>query len=201
MVEQAVESLRRSRELLAPDTIDVPLDYEESFTVADHRFETIHTPGHQAEHVCFQLSTDDTEFLFGGDVLIRPFRAGAINVGLDIGAYDAITAYYSAYDRLSGRNVARVFPGHGPVFADYAATISQSRDDLDDLLCDVEETLRPLPSPSPLRISRERAGGKRLVHVILDTVGALGCLDARGRVTYDDEDGVRRYRCLDTEER
>jgi glyoxylase-like metal-dependent hydrolase (beta-lactamase superfamily II) len=200
-IEEAVDSLRRSRRLLPPDEIDVALGYDEPFTVAGHRFEAIHTPGHQAEHACFQVSTDGAELLFAGDVLIQPFRAGAINVGLDIGAYDAIIEYYAAYDRLSGRDVERVFPGHGPVFTDYEATIARSRDDLDDLLDSVAGTLESLSPATPLRLAQERASGGRLTHVLLDTIGALGCLDRCGRVAFDVEDGVRQYRCVDAERR
>jgi glyoxylase-like metal-dependent hydrolase (beta-lactamase superfamily II) len=198
-VEEALDSLRRSRRLLPPDEIDVALDFGTEFTVADHHFEAIHTPGHQADHTCFRVSTDGAGLLFAGDALIQSFRAGAINVGLDVGAYDAIVQYYTAYNRLSGRDVERVFPGHGPVFTDYEATIARSRGDLDDLLDGVARTLDPLSPATPLRLAQERASGGRLTHVLLDTIGALGCLDSRNRVTFDIADGVRRYRCVSTE--
>ena len=197
MIDQAVDSLQRSRRLLPPSDVDVPLEYGETFIVAGHRFETIHTPGHQAEHVCFQVSTNIADLLFAGDVLIRSFRAGALNVGLDAGAYHAISAYYAAYDRLSGRDIEYVFPGHGPVFNDYEATIARSRRNLNELLDDVERTLRSLPSATPLRLAQERAEGKGFTHILLDTVGALGCLDTNGRVTYGNDDGVRRYRYVE----
>ena len=200
-VKEAVDSLRRSRRLLPPDEVDVALDFGTGFTVADHRFEAIHTPGHQADHACFQVATDDRALLFAGDVLIQSFRAGAINVGIDTEAYDAIVQFYAAYDRLAGRDIARVFPGHGPVFTDYEATIARSRRDLDDLLDSVEGSLDALSSATPLRLAQERASGGRLTHVLLDTIGALGCLDSRGRATFDVEDGVRRYRCVGAERR
>jgi len=197
-VERAVDSLRRSRRLLPPDRVDVAFDFDESFVVGDHEFEPIHTPGHQVHHACFQVTLDDASVLFSGDALIEPFRAAALNVGLDHGAFDAVAAFYLAFDRLDGRDVDRVYPGHGPVFDDFAGVLQTSRDRLDGTVASVERTLRGRGTSSPIGLTLARVDELEHPAVLLDTIGALGFLDEQGRATFEyDEDGVRRYRAVE----
>ena len=195
-VERALSSLERNRRLMPPEDIDHAFEYGEPFEAGGLRFEPIHTPGHQEGHACFELELDDGTVLFSGDVLIEPFRAAALNVGLDRGAYDAIDDFYAAYDRLDAREADRVYPGHGYPFEDYRAVLEESRGSLDDLLGDVRETVAEVGPASPLEVTRARVD--RLDHPapLLDTLGALGTLDRRGDVAYELRDGVRRYRTI-----
>lgn len=194
-IERAVQSLERSRRLLPPERVDVAFAFDGSFAVGDHEFEPVHTPGHQIHHAAFRVAFDGTHALFSGDALIEPFRAAALHVGLDHGAYDAIAAFYRGFDRLEGLGVDRVYPGHGPTFDDFAGVLQNSRDRLDGTVASVERTLRERGRSSPIGLTLARV--EKLEHpaVLLDTVGALGYLEDRSRATFEyDEDGVRRYR-------
>lgn len=190
-VEEALDSLRRDRRLLPPDAIDVDLPHDEVTDVGGFPFETIHTPGHQADHACYQVEN----VLFGGDMAVEPFRSAALNVGLDRDAYGSVRAYYTAYDRLAGRDVERVYPGHGPTFENYAEAVASSVESLDQLVADTRETLGEIEPATPVELAEVRAPNpRRLTVVLCDTVGALGYLEGNGQVEYAREDGVRKYR-------
>ncbi|MFB6212159.1 MAG: MBL fold metallo-hydrolase [Halobacteriales archaeon] len=197
IVEGAVESAREKRELLPIEAIDVELVHGETFTVAGHRFEAIYTPGHQAEHICFQLTVDGNhaDVMFSGDALIEPFRAVPVHVGFDAGVYDCLSAYLTAYDRLAGRDVAWVNPGHGPQFERYAATVANSRSDIESVISAVETIVEDDGPVSPVGITVTRKGGLEYLTNLMDTMGALGYLETQGRIVYDvTADGVRLYR-------
>ncbi|MFB6172244.1 MAG: MBL fold metallo-hydrolase [Haloarculaceae archaeon] len=193
-VKDAVNSLMRDRNLLPTEAIDVDLAYGETYEVAGFSVEVIHAPGHQADHACFQVSGRDGDLMFAGDMVIEPFRSAALDVGIDRGAYDAVDRFYGTYDRLRGRDVAEVYPGHGPVFAAYDAAVESSVADLDGMVEHVYETLADLEPATPVEVGTERAG-EHLTASLLDTIGALGHLDGEGRVAYEHTDeGVRQYR-------
>ena len=195
-VERALSSLERNRRLMPPGEIDHAFEYGEPFQVGGLVFEPIHTPGHQEGHACFELELDGVTALFSGDVLIESFRAAALNVGLDRGAYDAVDDFYTAYDRLDAREADWVYPGHGYPFEDYGGVLEKSRGALDDLLADVRETVAEVGPASPLAVTRARVD--RLEHPapLLDTLGALGTLDRRGEVFYERHEDVRQYRAV-----
>jgi glyoxylase-like metal-dependent hydrolase (beta-lactamase superfamily II) len=193
-VERALSSLERNRRLMPPDDIDHAFAYGEPFEAGGLAFEPVHTPGHQEGHASFALELEAGTALFSGDVLVEPFRAAALNVGLDRGAYDAIDDFYRAYDRLDARHADWIYPGHGYPFTDYRGVLASSRGALDDLLADVRGTVAEVEPASPLAVTRARVD--RLDHPapLLDTLGALGTLDRRGEVAFERLDGVRQYR-------
>lgn len=191
-IERAQSSLRRNRRLLAPATA-VPFEFAEPFDVASREFEAIHTPGHQVHHASLATAVHGTRVLFSGDALIEPFRPGAIHVGIDDGAYDAVEAFHNALDRLEGRQFDRVFPGHGPIFTDYDGAIATTRSALETLTAETLESVTAVGPATPMEITRNRAGDVRYPAQLLDTLGALGTLETRERIEYEDRDGVRYY--------
>ncbi|WP_226482493.1 MBL fold metallo-hydrolase [Natrinema amylolyticum] len=191
-IERAKSSLERNRRLLAPEEA-VPFEFDEPFTVAGREFEAIHTPGHQIHHASLATDVNGERVLFSGDVLIESFRPGAIHVGLDYGAYDAVDAFHRSMDRLEGRAFDRVFPGHGPVFTDYEGAIESTRSALESLTAETLEAVTAVGPATPREITRNRTGEVRHPAQLLDTLGALGTLEGRGRVEYEDRDGVRYY--------
>ncbi|MFC6838501.1 MBL fold metallo-hydrolase [Halomarina ordinaria] len=198
-VARAVDSLERNRRLLPPDAVAVPFEYGEAFPVADLSLEPVHTPGHQTGHACLFASDGAETVLFSGDALVEPFRAAALDVGLDRGAYDAVAAFYRGYGRLEAaldrREPRRVYAGHGPPFEDAKGVLERSRASLDRLVADVLATVERVGPASPYAVTLARLGGDELRYPapLLDTVGALGTLDERGAVVYRVDDGVRRY--------
>ncbi|SDJ63476.1 MBL fold metallo-hydrolase [Natronorubrum texcoconense] len=191
-VERARSSLQRNRRLLAPDEA-VGFAFDDSFSVADLEFDPIHTPGHQIDHASLATTVGDQRVLFSGDALVEPFRPGAIHVGIDHGAYEAVDAFHDAMDRLESRSYDRIFPGHGPVFTTYQETIEFTRNELESLTGATLEAVVTVGPATPMEITRNRAGEVRYPAQLLDTLGALGTLERRGRVSFDSSDGVRRY--------
>ncbi|SEQ43516.1 MBL fold metallo-hydrolase [Natrinema salaciae] len=192
VIEEELESRRRDRRLVDRETAR-PVDPAEPFSVGGREFTVFETPGHEIDHLCFETTVEGTDVLFAGDALVEPFRAGAFQVGFNDGAYDAVEAYYEAMDRLHETTASRVFPGHGPVFEDPQRVVETTRERLDTLL---EETLTALEATepaAPLSIAEERVGNVRYHAPVLDTLGALGTLEKRGRVVHETEDGVRYY--------
>ncbi|ELY49354.1 MBL fold metallo-hydrolase [Natronolimnohabitans innermongolicus] len=191
-VERAQSSLERNRRLLAPDEA-VGFAFDESVSVAGLEFEPIHTPGHQLHHVSLATTIDNQRVLFSGDALIEPFRPGTIHVGIDHGAYEAVDAFHEGLDRLAKRSFDHVFPGHGPVFSNADETIEFTRSELEALTADTLEAVTAVGPATPMEITRRRVGEVRYPAQLLDTLGALGTLDRRGRVHCTERDGVRRY--------
>ena len=193
--ERARESLERNRRLLDPDSA-VGFGFDESVTVAGLEFDPIHTPGHQIHHASLAATVDGQRALFSGDALIDSFRPGAIHVGIDHGAYEAVDAFHEGMDRLEGRSFDRVFPGHGPVFTDAAGAIERMRTELESLAGETLEAVVTVGPATPMEITRNRIGEIRHPAQLLDTLGALGTLKRRGRVEYTTQDGVRSYSVL-----
>ncbi len=190
--ERACDSLRRNRRLVDPDHAE-GFAFGESVTVAGQQFEPLHTPGHQIHHASLAATIDGESVLFSGDTLIEPFRAAALHVGIDYGAYEAIDAFYESMDTYAGRDVDRVFPGHGPIFTDYSGTVAETREDLDDLVRDTLAAVDVVGPATPLSIVTERVGETSHPAKLLDTLGALGTLDRRDELTYHTDEGVRYY--------
>jgi glyoxylase-like metal-dependent hydrolase (beta-lactamase superfamily II) len=187
-VEQAIDSVERNRECFPPACVDVPLEPGQVFEAGDWTFETVHTPGHQRDHACFAAET----VLFAGDQVIEPFRAAALNVGLDDGVFDSVSEYYEGYRRLEGRAFDTVYPGHGPVFEAFTGAVERSVADLDTLVSETAETLAELAPATALEVEDARTE-ERYDYTLFETVGALGYLTDRGRATFRVEAGVRYY--------
>jgi glyoxylase-like metal-dependent hydrolase (beta-lactamase superfamily II) len=187
-VKQAVDSVERNRECFPPACVDTLIEPGQVFTAGDWTFESIHTPGHQQDHACYATKNR----LFAGDQVIEPFRAAALNVGLDDGVFDAISEFYEGYRRLQGRTFETVYPGHGPIFENFEDAVERSVDDLTEMVNEVETTLTSLAPATCLDIEQTRTGA-RYDYTLFETVGALGHLTDRGRATFRVEEGVRYY--------
>ena len=192
-VDQALESLRRNRDLVAPDrTVQFPANG--GFAVGDRRFRAIRTPGHQQFHASLETTVDGSPVLFSGDALIESFRPGILHVGLDHGAYDAVDAFRRGLDRLAESAADRVYPGHGPIFDDREGVVDLTRRRLDRLVAGTRDALGTIQPATPVETATERVGEIRYALQLLDTIGALGTLEVRGEATVEVEEGRRYYR-------
>jgi glyoxylase-like metal-dependent hydrolase (beta-lactamase superfamily II) len=192
-VEMAVESLRRNRDLLPPDRVDTWFAGGDRFEVAGTTVEAVHTPGHQADHCCLLLP--DERALLAGDMAIEPFRPVALHAGLGRGVEAAVGAFYTALDRLAGLEVGTVYPGHGPVHDEFAATVERDRASLDrmldrtvDAVVDGADTARA--------VTERRAGDRGTEYIVAEVVAALRHLDRGGRLDSRADGEVRRYSTL-----
>lgn len=67
----------------------------------------LHTPGHAPDHICFYL--EEERALFTGDVILGVGTTVIPREGGDLGQY------LDSLRRLQGLDLAKIYPGHGPV--------------------------------------------------------------------------------------
>ena len=83
-------------------------------------FTVIATPGHAADHVAFVRG----DVCFCGDLILG---TGSSIVPPAVGG-GSLTDYLSSLDRLAGRDMELLAPGHGPWITDPAAKIAEYRE-------------------------------------------------------------------------
>ncbi|SEH12204.1 Glyoxylase, beta-lactamase superfamily II [Natronorubrum sediminis] len=193
IVDSEVDSFHRDRRLLDPATTQ-PIEPETSVSIGTHEFRTFETPGHEQNHLSYEVDLEGTTALFSGDALIEPFRAGTFHAGIDRGAYEGVDRYYDAMDRFLETSATHAFPGHGPTFTDPKRVATRTRERLDRLLEETLAALERVEPATPLEIAVERAGSVQYTAPVMDALGALGTLENRGLVAYDCKDGARTYR-------
>jgi len=191
-VEKSVESLERNRELLDPEAVDHWVTDEEVLTLGGSSLQAIHTPGHQADHLCFRGEISGESVLFAGDILLEPFRSVVIHTGLDDGVTEGVGAFYRSLDRLDEIDAERVYPGHGPPHDRLQEMIDRSRGSLDRMLDRACETAADEPL-TPLELAEKRAGDRQFHYVLPEVVGALHYLEGEGRLASRLEESVRRF--------
>ncbi len=193
-VEMSVESLERDRGLLPSDAVDHWLPAGETVEIGPLTAETIHTPGHQADHLCYRTELDGDRVLFSGDMALGTFRPVAMHKGFDHGYEDAISGFYTALDRLGERDVDRVFTGHDQPHAEFDEVVERDREGLDHLLERTAEALENGSGETAVDIAYQRSGDRNMEYLVIETASALAHLEAEGVVTGEtDEHGVRRY--------
>lgn len=191
-IDRALERAETIRTLLPPESVDRWLEAGTRVSIGSRPFETIHTPGHQRDHLCLATDLADERVMFSGDVVIGPFRSAAVHAHFDPEQRNAVSAYRTALDRLAGRDVDRVYPGHGPPHADYAGAIERARAGLDRLLDRTHETIRPSGTHAG-HVANERAEDPRNGPWLPEAIAALAALEREGRAESYREDGVRYY--------
>jgi glyoxylase-like metal-dependent hydrolase (beta-lactamase superfamily II) len=191
-VDRAVDSLERNRACLPPEHVDVSVAGGDHVRVGNLGFEAVHVPGHQENQLAFLVDG----LLFAGDTAVEPFRPAALHVGFDAGCRDAIDAFYDGLDALAAveHRVERVFPGHGPVFTDLAATIQRDERSLDQVVASTRDAVAALDAPTADEVTRERVAdldGRE--YTVFESVGALAALERQGVLRSTVDAGRRRY--------
>lgn len=81
------------------------------FEVGSLLLEAVHTPGHSKDHLCYRVE----DVLFSGDHII-----GGSTVMVE-----AMGPYLASLEKLKGRGLARLYPGHGEEMDDPEGVIDQ----------------------------------------------------------------------------
>lgn len=191
-VNRALDRFDEISSCLPADAVDGWVGGGETVDVGTRSFTAVHTPGHQRDHLCYETSLDGRRVSFSGDMAIQPFRAAAIHASFGSEQTEAISAYYSALDRLEGRGIDRVFPGHGPVHGEYATAITTARDGLDRLCSRTYEAVRP-EGTHAIHAAMTRTEEFTDGPYIPEAIGALAHLEREGRLRSHLEDDVRYY--------
>jgi glyoxylase-like metal-dependent hydrolase (beta-lactamase superfamily II) len=192
-VDRAVDSLRRNRNCLPPEHIDIELSPGETVEAGGLAFEAIHVPGHQENQAAFRHG----DRLFAGDTAVEPFRPAALHVGLDDGCREAIDAFHRGLDALEAVAPAIdcVYPGHGPVFEDLPTVVERDRESLETLATDCRRTLADLGEATAYEVTDARIENlEKRPYTLFESVGALARLERQGVIESTTDGGVRRYR-------
>ena len=99
-------------------------------------FVALETPGHTRDSLCFWNPSDGA--LFTGDLV-----AGTGTVVLD-DEPGALSAYLGSLERLLALGPRTIYPGHGPIVADAAASLTEYIEHRRQRLRQVVDTLRTL---------------------------------------------------------
>ncbi|MFC7550528.1 MBL fold metallo-hydrolase [Plantactinospora sp. GCM10030261] len=94
------------------DPLDAP---RESLGGAGLEIESVATPGHTSDSVCFVVDHDDQRAVFTGDTILGRGTTVVAHPDGDLGDYLASLAALTAYEDIPA------LPGHGPPLADCAA--------------------------------------------------------------------------------
>lgn len=191
-VEMAVNSLERNVELVAPESVDVWMTPEETTSIGHLEIESIHLPGHQADHLSYRSEIRGDSVLLAGDMGIQSFRPIVMHDGLDDGYRDGFDAFYTALDRMAELDVDLVYPGHGPVHDDLRRTVERDRTSLDDRLDRVSGLVADGYATAPA-IAATLSGDHESEYLFPEAMGALAHLEKTGRITSELRDGIRRY--------
>lgn len=195
-VAKSVESLERNRTLLAPEQVDQWIEHGQQFTAGELTLHAIHTPGHQADHLCYDTLLNGEEILFSGDILLEPFRTVMIHTGLDTGVEEGVPAFFLALDRLSELGSRQIFPGHGRPHSDLSGKIERSRKSIERMVERTRETVVE-NGTTALALAERRAGERSFHYVLPEVVSALQYLESRGEIDSTLEDGIRNYHAVD----
>ncbi|MFQ6087708.1 MAG: MBL fold metallo-hydrolase [Candidatus Methanofastidiosia archaeon] len=93
--------------LYGPPMPSKALEIPDFIETENHRFQTIHTPGHTSDHI--SLYEEDERWIFTGDLVLH---GEPREVFVDVNIYDAI----DSLRRVSKLEIRYLFPGHGEVF-------------------------------------------------------------------------------------
>jgi glyoxylase-like metal-dependent hydrolase (beta-lactamase superfamily II) len=192
-VDRAVDSLRRNRDCLPPEHIDVELVSGETVDAGGIAFEAIHIPGHQENQAAFRHD----DLLFAGDTAVEPFRPAALHVGFDHGCYEAVDAFHEGLDALAAiaPEVDRVYPGHGPVFEDLESVVERDRESLEALAEDCRTVLGELDEATAYEVTDARIENlEKRPYTVFESAGALARLERQGTIDSTIDGGLRRYR-------
>lgn len=96
-----------------PDPIYNPLHDNSEVSVPSANLIAIHTPGHCPDHLCYYFPQEKA--LFAGDCIL----------GHGTTVFQDLKEYVDSLKKLSGWDVAKIYPAHGPVIENGAAKIEE----------------------------------------------------------------------------
>jgi glyoxylase-like metal-dependent hydrolase (beta-lactamase superfamily II) len=184
--------LRKYRTFTTPFTPDLtPLSGE---SVPGHEgFIFLKTPGHAPDHL--SLYHEEQGVFIGGDVLLPHISSNALLEPPAIHEAErpkTLLQYRETLQNLLSLNLKTVYPGHGKPFANAHELIHKRFQDQNDRAKVIENLL----SPEPLTVFElcvrlfPKLYEKQLGLVVSEVTGHLDLLQAEGRITKAEEEGL-----------
>jgi hydroxyacylglutathione hydrolase len=94
----------------------------EEIAIGPHRFQALFTPGHAADGMVLYNRVD--RVLISSDTL---WERDVPVMTLQIEGPQALEAMQTSLEKISGLEVAHVFPGHGPPFTDFHGALARAQ--------------------------------------------------------------------------
>lgn len=143
----------------------------------------VHTPGHASDHLCFLLEEDGS--LFAGDVVAG---FGTVVISPPDGS---LKDYMTSLERLRSLDVAKIYPGHGPVVEDGTGKLTEYIDHRRDRERQVVEAIRAGDTEIGAMVKRIYKDYPEAVHPVAErsVLAHLEVLEADGRVERVGETG------------
>lgn len=141
----------------------------------------MHAPGHASAHVCYYLAAERA--LFAGDVVAG---FGTVVIAPPDGN---MQDYLATLERLRSLDLARIYPGHGPVIEDGPAKLDEYITHRRDRERQVVDALAAGATEIPAMVKRIYADVPEVLHPMAErsVLAHLEMLEADGRVVRADD--------------
>ena len=179
-----------------------PLADGQRFAFANGALTALHLPGHALGHTGFYDESSRT--LIGGDHLLEKVTPNPIMEPVRPGHPDAVPhapvraltlgQFLGALERVSGLEVERVLPGHGPVISDHRAVASAYAAKHEKRLSTILERIGD--GRAPWELTREvypRVREFDLFLALSEVLAHLDLLVVRGLALFERDAGASRY--------
>jgi len=166
-----------------------------SFRLGDELYETLHTPGHAAGHICFYQR--DRREMFCGDQVIPRISP---NVSYLPGGVDEnpLGSFLSSLKELERYEVVRAYPGHRDPFETFQKRIGELLDHHELRLAEMQRELAEQPRTA-YEVCRLTFGDRLTLHqlrfALSETLAHFIYLRETGRIVEEQgSDGIIVYR-------
>ena len=92
------------------DGVDHAIEDGEKVLLGDNQYETLHTPGHKNDHLCFY--SPESQTLFAGDLIFA--NGGFGRTDLEEGDHELLVDSIGRVLDTVDENLAEMYTGHGP---------------------------------------------------------------------------------------
>jgi glyoxylase-like metal-dependent hydrolase (beta-lactamase superfamily II) len=164
--------------------------------LGDHEYETLHTPGHAAGHVCFYRA--ETKEMFCGDHVIPQISP---NVSYLPGGIDEnpLGSFLGSLKEIGSYDVAKAYPGHREPFEAFTLRTQELIAHHESRLELMRQMLANQPQTA-YQVCRSVFSDKLTLHqlrfALSETIAHLIYLHQAGLVNRIEQDGVIHFRAV-----
>jgi glyoxylase-like metal-dependent hydrolase (beta-lactamase superfamily II) len=177
-----------------PEVSLIPIG--ESMLLGNHEYETIHTPGHAAGHVCFYRA--ETKEMFCGDHVIPQISP---NISYLPGGIDEnpLGSFLQSLKDVGRYEVERAYPGHREPFATFGLRAQELVSHHETRLELMRQAMVAEPRTA-YYVCRDTFGEKLTLHqlrfAISETLAHLLYLEEQGLLKRSDQEGIVYFQTI-----
>jgi glyoxylase-like metal-dependent hydrolase (beta-lactamase superfamily II) len=196
MIDDSRRWGERHRAQGEPVALDAGLAEGDRITMGGHVWAAVSVPGHAASSLAFHDA--ERGLLLSGDILLGNAASnvtlhqvgdGRLPAGWQVTILDSLR-------RLAPLPLRRVYPGHGPIIDDPAATIAERIARVESRLAQIKAMLEPPRTAYEVSLALYEPPVATTWVGLSAALGYVDALEARGEAVVEERDGVRRYRAI-----